>query len=496
MFLLLSASIVSANLFAQRSDTIARWDYHDTTTWQYKMETSDEKWAREANHGTYQLFTRMDWKTAKKKNSSAANISFYGNGTLFWLNDIDEVEVAAAGITQQNAAEFIYHVVENDSVEIVPWTRPHEFHTNNKITYAYLGKFNTSKKIVRLEIYNLKHYYDRSVLTFNDLFLPRAELKYLTLNYNNKYLFRPHQQHFIPNDKALYFSEVQWLQEESGANRKNSSNGAAATYKPVIKKLKKGDVAFNWSDSINHFAIQIKRTIQNDIYNVYLKRTVNGKADTVYISNDWALSYSSPDPILRVNSSYFNKPGEYEIIIVPEVPDEFRKNTMHQALTIPFTVLPAKTKAFTSIQVALFIAAFLLIFGIIFIFYYLINKRRLAREALKKEIAQLQLQSVRSQLNPHFMFNALAGIQNLMNKNDMNAANLYLNKFARLTRNILDDSRKDMVGITEEQSLLETYLQRNKCVLDLSMIFMWTKKLIRPTLKFRLCCYSLLWRTL
>ncbi|WP_316792807.1 sensor histidine kinase [Pedobacter frigoris] len=69
----------------------------------------------------------------------------------------------------------------------------------------------------------------------------------------------------------------------------------------------------------------------------------------------------------------------------------------------------------------------------------------------------MKLTTVRSQLNPHFMFNALAGIQNLMNKNDIDNANRYLGKFARLTRNVLE--AKEQISIAEEMRLLDDYLQ-------------------------------------
>ena len=55
------------------------------------------------------------------------------------------------------------------------------------------------------------------------------------------------------------------------------------------------------------------------------------------------------------------------------------------------------------------------------------------------------------------MFNALAGIQNLMNKNDIDNANRYLIKFARLTRNVLD--HKELISLTSEKTLLDDYLQ-------------------------------------
>src|SRR5690606_5158851 len=75
----------------------------------------------------------------------------------------------------------------------------------------------------------------------------------------------------------------------------------------------------------------------------------------------------------------------------------------------------------------------------------------------QKNTARLKLTSIRSQLNPHFLFNALAGIQNLMNKNEIDNANKYLSKFARLTRNVLDD--KELISLSQEKTLLDDYLQ-------------------------------------
>ena len=359
----------------RKIDTVASISYYkaDTASWQYKMETSNEKWRRLRKRNDFQLFCKH--KRCGTKNTVSGSISYYGNGSLYWLNNVDEVEVAAAGITRQNAHEFVYHVVVNDSTEIVPWTSPSDFRTNDKITYAYLGRFNMKNRLVRVEMYNIKHYYDRSVWTFNDLFMPKAHAQSVTLNYNNKYLFRPYQQVYVPDDKRLYFHEEDW---------------------------KKEAIRFNWSDSINHLAVQIERTVQNDMYNVYLKKTIDGKTDTVYISNDWNLSYHTPAPFIRINSSYFNKPGNYEILVVPEAPSDFKLNTFYKAVAIPFTVLPSKTKAFTSAELATIIGACLLIFGTIFLVYLFLHKRKLTREAQQKEIARLQLQSVRSQLNPAF----------------------------------------------------------------------------------------------
>lgn len=80
---------------------------------------------------------------------------------------------------------------------------------------------------------------------------------------------------------------------------------------------------------------------------------------------------------------------------------------------------------------------------------------------LRKKRAQLSLEikSIRSQLNPHFVFNALSSIQGLINKNEISAANHYLTEFSTLLRESLRNNDKEMVPLITEISLLETYLK-------------------------------------
>ncbi len=69
------------------------------------------------------------------------------------------------------------------------------------------------------------------------------------------------------------------------------------------------------------------------------------------------------------------------------------------------------------------------------------------------------MQGIRSQLSPHFVFNALAGIQNLMNKQETGKATNYLAAFSRITRSVLDNSAKELITIDDEVKLLTDYLQ-------------------------------------
>ena len=51
---------------------------------------------------------------------------------------------------------------------------------------------------------------------------------------------------------------------------------------------------------------------------------------------------------------------------------------------------------------------------------------------LKRKIAQLEVDAVRSRMNPHFLFNALSSIQNLINEKQIEQANQFLSQFGDL----------------------------------------------------------------
>ena len=80
----------------------------------------------------------------------------------------------------------------------------------------------------------------------------------------------------------------------------------------------------------------------------------------------------------------------------------------------------------------------------------------------KSELAYLQLKSLKAQMNPHFMFNAMNSIQNLILKEDKHEAYNYLTKFSSLIRENLNMSEKSFVFFDEELSLLKKYLELEK----------------------------------
>ncbi|MEL6638828.1 MAG: histidine kinase [Bacteroidota bacterium] len=80
------------------------------------------------------------------------------------------------------------------------------------------------------------------------------------------------------------------------------------------------------------------------------------------------------------------------------------------------------------------------------------------RNAIQEKLKNSQLIALRARMNPHFLFNALNSIQELIIHNDKRSANRYLAQFSRLMRNILNMTDKDEVSLQTEIESLELYL--------------------------------------
>ncbi len=110
-------------------------------------------------------------------------------------------------------------------------------------------------------------------------------------------------------------------------------------------------------------------------------------------------------------------------------------------------------------QILLLVAFVLSLFAIVFL---RIRNNNIQKEIeivrLEKEANQSTLNFLKSQMNPHFYFNTLNAINSYIMQNDIRSANKYLTTFAKLMRDILENSQKEFVTVAEEGKVLEKYL--------------------------------------
>jgi len=95
-----------------------------------------------------------------------------------------------------------------------------------------------------------------------------------------------------------------------------------------------------------------------------------------------------------------------------------------------------------------------------FLLLLLVSALLIYKSYRQKRIANqmLALKSLRSQMNPHFIFNALNSVNSFISKSDERSANKYLSEFARLMRLVLDNSKHNFIPLSAEIEMLKLYL--------------------------------------
>jgi sensor histidine kinase YesM len=149
-------------------------------------------------------------------------------------------------------------------------------------------------------------------------------------------------------------------------------------------------------------------------------------------------------------------PGEYEIQVVSDSPTENSKNVSHLKLNIKpnFYNRPI-------FKILLSLLIFSILIGIAF-YLYEIKESKLRVEFDKKlmlhENNKLKLDILRTQMNPHFNFNALQTVIRVLQKGELSTGTEYLFKISKLQRRILESTKREFIEINEEIEILNLYL--------------------------------------
>jgi ligand-binding sensor domain-containing protein len=128
-----------------------------------------------------------------------------------------------------------------------------------------------------------------------------------------------------------------------------------------------------------------------------------------------------------------------------------------QTVRISFVIYPAYWQTIW-FQLFLGVVLFIIFLCGILVRIRLIKRREEEKTRLNKMLGELELTALKAQMNPHFIFNSLGSIQNLINRDKKTEANIYLSKFAKLLRLTLDNSDKKEIPLADEINMLELYL--------------------------------------
>ena len=172
---------------------------------------------------------------------------------------------------------------------------------------------------------------------------------------------------------------------------------------------------------------------------------INSKAQYLYMLEGIDKNWVSPD---NVNfASYTNiLPGNYRFLVTTKqnLAQGFKPEGIKILITPPFW----KTIWFYLLEVIVVLA--------IMVFLY---TQRIKSYKLREKHMQLEQKMLRSQMNPHFVFNALIAIQSFILKNNPREAGRYLSKFAKLMRLFLQNTRHEYIPLSNELETLVFYME-------------------------------------
>jgi hypothetical protein len=308
----------------------------------------------------------------------------------------------------------------------------------NNIVYAiiYEGSSNawlsTNNGIVKWEIdkskfipFKLQHYVQN--LEFNEgAFGKTMDGYYLFGGISGMNYFKPKEIKFNTTKKPLYLTDI----------------------RGDITKKTKQKITLKHSNS----------RLEIDFIAIYLAdpNSVKYRYKLKNHDEDWQTPFYT-------NTAYYPKIAHGRYTFLLEAKDEYG---MWQSEINDFEIeiIPPLYKRWW------FILTCIALIGALIYYIFKIQTQKL-KESFKLQMVNAELRAIRSQLNPHFIFNSLNSIQYfILNKEPKEAYN-YLSKFAVLMRKILQNSRVRFLQLTEEIASLDLYLTLEKLRLDHNLTF-------------------------
>jgi len=344
--------------------------------------------------------------------------------------DSSGIIITANGINPENVNEYQFRVIENKQKVVLPWTKPKLFckaYLMTKIAdptkidefSAYLGQFKESygnALTFQVRKISMPDSIETSISAYWVKWRPRVV---------GVFTFAQ-----LPGFLSIF--KKQWTSPLENPNQSDWSMDTA------LLKLKK-DFSYNENNLIFYLDDIIKSK------NIIEYSVVNGRDST-----DWAVTDFDFNLVWLKNLS----PGKYRLKIRYSV----QRNNI---CTYAFNIRAAWYQTVWA-KAALTLLGILAVGFLLLLWRSKKQAEKLKEQSTLKQLVQTELKSIRSQFNPHFVFNALSSIQGLITQNDPQNASKYLIEFSNLMRESLKASDKEFVSISTEIKILENYLALEK----------------------------------
>jgi len=321
---------------------------------------------------------------------------------------------------------------------------------NNGILLFENGKIirqiNPSINQTNIEIYKL--------IVHNEKLYTNSSHGFVVIDMSGKVLMRLNMEHGFSTNKIFDFEIIDnylWISHSKGVQKIDLR---------LLEKKNETPLIYISTIAVNDSILQNTKT--------------EGAFDNT--NRKFTFTLSSPTLKNRENIKYYHKligydtnwvvsnfddnkitynalaPGTYSFIVKTENQGVFSKEVSYSFnITHPFYA----RWWFISIAIILFL------FVVYLIYRWQLNIQRKKSERIN-ELNASKLTAIQSQMNPHFIFNSLNSVQDLILKGDVEHSYTYITTFSNLVRRTLNYSEKDFIDFEQEIKLLELYLSLEK----------------------------------
>lgn len=252
----------------------------------------------------------------------------------------------------------------------------------------------------------------------------------------------------LTNSAQIYYSQGQVLKALELSTKAEPYFGGD-TYEIIFNNNWKAELYKELGNFNKALALVTENIQRSDINFYYTEKTkcLQLLYELNFKLSNYQQAYAWNDSLRTIEQNYHDEDIRRVIQETETKYETEKKQKQIELLTSENTVKNQRIKTFIALLIALFFLLMLLAS------YYLRYRQKMifAGEDLKMKL-------LRSQMNPHFIFNVLGSIQSFMMSNDPGKASGYLSSFASLIRATLEYSSAESISLHDELTMLKDYI--------------------------------------
>ncbi len=270
-------------------------------------------------------------------------------------------------------------------------------------------------------------------------------LRYSVKNYSSKNGLLTNEVNYI-----IKFKNNLWLAHNNGISvfdpehiQDNTTPPAVYITKILVNEINLGtDKAVSLTHDENYLTINYNGLSFKDPGQIEYKHKLEGLDTNWIYTNYTSVNFQGVSP------------GKYRFIVYAKNNDGYWST---KPATFEFIIEPAWWQTWWFI---LLILLAIITIGVIVFLYRLkfVEKRERLKTLQLTRLSNAELKALRSQMNPHFVFNAINSVQYFITNNDPASSQKYLSKFAKLIRYVVDNSKPAAIPLSRELEALNLYL--------------------------------------